>query len=79
MDGSSSNPEDPVTYRSYLLRVWQEGKAGDSWRASLQSAATGERQGFASLDDLFGYIRSQIEAASDLYQDVGEIVAPERR
>lgn len=78
MDGSS-NPEESVTYRSYLLRVWQEGKAGDSWRASLQSAATGERQGFASLDDLFGYIRSQVEAASDLYQDVGEIVASERR
>ena len=79
MDRSWTDTGEPPTYRSYLLRLWREGQAGEPWRASLQSAATEERQGFASLDELFGYIRSQVEAASDLYQDVGEIVASERR
>lgn len=63
MDGSSSDPEQSVTYRSYVLRVWQEGRAGDSWRASLQSATTGERQGFASLDGLFDFIRREAAPA----------------
>jgi hypothetical protein len=65
MDGSSSNPEESVSYRSYLLRVWQEGRAGDSWRASLQIAAAGERQGFASLDGLFDFIRREATQVPD--------------
>lgn len=65
VDGSSPNPEESVAYRSYLLRVWQEGKVGDCWRASLQSAATGERQGFASLDGLFDFIRREATPAPD--------------
>jgi hypothetical protein len=34
------------------------------WRASLKCAQTGERQGFASLDELFGFLRRQIGAMS---------------
>lgn len=64
MDGSSPNPEESATYRSYLLRMWQEGQTEDAWRASLQSAATGERQGFASLDGLFDFIRREAAAAT---------------
>lgn len=63
MDGSSLNSEESAIYRSYLLRMWQEGQAGDSWRASLQSASTGERQGFASLDSLFDFIRCEAASA----------------
>lgn len=79
MDRSLNDTDEPPTYRSYLLRLWREGQAGEPWRASLQSAVSGERQGFASLDDLFGYIRSQVEAAPDSYQDVTEMAAAERR
>ena len=79
MDRSLIDIGEPQTYRSYLLRMWREGQADEPWRASLQSAVTGERQGFASLDDLFGYIRSQVEATPDLYRDVVEVVASERR
>ena len=79
MDRLLSDTEEPLTYRSYLLRLWREGPAGEPWRASLQSAVTGERLGFASLDDLFGFIRSQIETAPDLQPDTVEAAATERR
>jgi hypothetical protein len=53
-------------YVSYMLRLWRDrgdAKAGPSkaapWRASLQSPRTGEMVGFASLDALFGFLRSQ--------------------
>ena len=53
-------------YVSYMLRMWRDRgdeKAGPSkeapWRASLQSPRTGEMVGFASLDDLFDFLRGQ--------------------
>ena len=63
MDRSLTDTGEPPTYRSYLLRLWREGLVGEPWRASLQSAATGERQGFASLDGLFDFIRREAAAA----------------
>jgi hypothetical protein len=61
LNGGESDPD----YVSYLLRMWRESGAGGSsveedkpvWRASVLSAATGKRRGFASLDDLFGFLR----------------------
>jgi hypothetical protein len=52
---------------SYLLRLWRVGDDGEShhaggmgvWRASLESVRTGERKVFASLDDLFDFLREQ--------------------
>lgn len=44
-------------YQSYLLRLWREDDAME-WRASLQSTATGEMQGFASLADLIAYLQT---------------------
>lgn len=46
-------------YVSYLLRLWREsaGEQRDIWRASLESTRTGELRGFASLDELFDYLR----------------------
>ncbi len=49
-----------VTYRSYLLRFWQEG-AGTPWRISLLAAEDGVRRGFADLDHLVAYLQSQLE------------------
>ncbi|MGD2165391.1 MAG: hypothetical protein PVH50_07660 [Anaerolineae bacterium] len=47
-------------YVAYLLRFWQVGgEDGVAWRASLESAGTGERVGFASLDDLFRYLERE--------------------
>ena len=46
-------------YQSYLLRLWRAKEGEEGWRASLESAQTGERKGFANLDALFDYVRSQ--------------------
>jgi hypothetical protein len=46
-------------YQSYLLRLWRAKEGEEGWRASLESAQTGERKGFATLDALFDYVRSQ--------------------
>lgn len=46
----------------YLIHIWtveEEGKP--AWRASLESTRAGERKGFASLEDLFVYLRAQIQ------------------
>jgi hypothetical protein len=46
-------------YESYLLRLWESDEAGQLiWRASLESADTGERRGFADLDSLFAYLKT---------------------
>jgi hypothetical protein len=47
-------------YRSYLLRLWQV-QSGDApiWRASLEDARTGERHGFAELEQLFAFLKQQ--------------------
>lgn len=47
-------------YRSYLLRLWQTRDGEDQvWRASLETPGTGERRGFASLEDLVDFLQAQ--------------------
>jgi hypothetical protein len=46
-------------YQSYLLRIWQVGPEPCDWRAMLESASTGERHGFATLDDLCDWIQAR--------------------
>jgi len=51
-------------YFSFMLRMWRangEGKA--AWRASLESPHTGESIGFASLEELFTFLRQQAGVA----------------
>lgn len=59
-----------ANHLSYLLRLWQDNdEARPVWRASLQSELAGERQGFASLDELFAFLRRQVEMDPDTDQD----------
>ncbi len=52
---------EPRPYLSYLLRLWSvEGTGERIWHASLESPHSGERTGFASLDDLFDFLRQQV-------------------
>jgi hypothetical protein len=53
--------EEQPGYVSYLLRLWQEGSGerGTIWRAALESTRTGELETFASLDELFDYLRER--------------------
>jgi hypothetical protein len=51
-------------YLSFLLRLWRaRTEAGVVWRASLESPHSGKRIGFASLDDLFSFLRQETETA----------------
>jgi hypothetical protein len=52
-------------YFAYLLRLWRES-GGDlprdestRWRASLQDPHSGERVGFANLEDLFAFLERE--------------------
>jgi len=60
-------------YVSYLLRLWRASDAeGAAWRASLESPHTGERRGFASLDELFGFLRHTTAVSPDTSGDRGQ-------
>jgi hypothetical protein len=69
--------DEQPTYFSYLLRVWRGQddrmlhpvddashytRKRMTWLASVESSLTGKRQGFASLDDLFAFLRRQTGA-----------------
>jgi hypothetical protein len=53
--------DKPLDHMSFLLRLW---RAGDEqtpvWRASLKRSHTGEWIGFAGIEDLYDYLRIQI-------------------
>ena len=52
--------DEPHEYYSFLLRLWQTSSHGKVvWRASLESAQTGERCGFADLASLITFLEEQ--------------------
>jgi hypothetical protein len=56
-------PEESHEYYSFLLRLWQTSSRGKVvWRASLESAQTGERCGFADLASLIAFLEQQTSA-----------------
>jgi hypothetical protein len=47
-------------YLSYLLRMWQTSDGEEcTWCASLEQPGTQKRQGFATLDELFEFLREK--------------------
>jgi hypothetical protein len=65
-------------YLSYLLRLWRErGSASIHWRASLQDPHSGERIGFAHLDELVAFLRGQTGLAPPAEDLVKDERAPE--
>lgn len=53
-------------YLSYLLRIWRTGNESDAvWRASIENPFNGERQAFASLQDLCAFLQIQIDTEED--------------
>ena len=65
MERLSTDTEERSNYYAYLLRLWREGQTSESWRASLQNAATGQRLHFASLEDLYCFLQRQTGTLSD--------------
>jgi len=55
-----------LRYFSYLLRLWETKDEGQHvWHASLEFPATGERRGFASLEELFAYLDAETAPEKD--------------
>jgi hypothetical protein len=53
MNSSDHDHSKQADYVSCLLRLWRESAQKAVWRASLEDPHTGERLGFASVDELF--------------------------
>jgi hypothetical protein len=70
MDNISRGAEEQPDYQSYLLRLWRESDGERGWRASLESARTGERRGFADLNALFDFLQRQTDALPGTNTDV---------
>jgi hypothetical protein len=53
----SRQGRQPASSPSFILRLWRadEQEAGN-WHASLEEPSTGERFGFASLEQLFAFL-----------------------
>ena len=65
-------------YLAYLLRLWREN-AGDApggetarWRASLEDPHSGEKRGFAHLDELAAFLRQRTGLAPPVEGAEGE-------
>ncbi len=56
-------------YKSYLLRMWRSDSNNSSdWHVSMEDARTGERFGFANLEELFAFllqVRGEMHADSE--------------
>jgi len=64
--------EKSQRYQSYLLRLWETCDGEKRvWRASLESPGSGERRGFASLEDLTRFLQAQTEADGGGERDTG--------
>jgi len=51
-------------YLAFLLRLWcVDVEDGIAWRASLENAHTGERQGFADLEQMSAFLEERCQAA----------------
>jgi hypothetical protein len=64
-------------YLSFLVRLWRasggvgsrRNPEGVIWRASLMDTLTEERVTFATIDDLFTFLRRQVGTTLDADQD----------
>jgi hypothetical protein len=74
LQAPDSHQPTPVNYYAGLLRLWREG-AGCPWRASLQDAESGERLGFADLEQLFAYLQC---LTGDMPDESSSIIMPKR-
>jgi hypothetical protein len=64
-------------YRSYLLRLWRASD-GDLpiWRASLEDPHTGERRGFAGLEQLFAFLDHELGISAGAPATPAETAGP---
>jgi hypothetical protein len=61
----SKKQADTYQYRSYLIRLWQDGENAP-WRASAKDVVTGQQHLFVSPEQLFSYLHKQTQQQGDL-------------
>jgi len=54
----------PPDYMAYMVRLWRED-GRYSWHASLQNPHTGQKQTFATPEDLWLFLQSSMETQED--------------
>lgn len=65
-----AEPGEAPDYLSYLMRLWRvRNGEKTTWRASLESALSGETYNFASLDRLCDFLRDQTDHAKSASGD----------
>lgn len=55
--------QPPAAKQAWMLMMWQRPYSAE-WLFKLQSVDTGQRQVFSDLDELVGYLRSQLAPAT---------------
>jgi hypothetical protein len=64
--------EEEMLYRSYLLRLWRRGAGqATAWSVAIEDVRTGERRGFASLEEALRYLGAQLEGP-ETFPSTGE-------
>jgi hypothetical protein len=61
---------DSNRYFTFLLRLWPENSGAEAaagWRATLEDARSGERVGFANLEQLFTHLMQLVESGGKSY------------
>jgi hypothetical protein len=54
-------------YYSFLLRLWLvKDNGGQNWRASLENVESGEKRGFACLEELLAYLSQMTMQANEI-------------
>jgi hypothetical protein len=61
--------DKPPRYRSYLLTFWEERSQDPAtpavWRFRLENPRTGQQRGFASLEALVVFLRTELVGEED--------------
>jgi hypothetical protein len=64
--------DESLHYRSYMLRCWAErGQGTDAalWRFSLEDTRTGQRRGFAGLNELVTALQTELNLKGETSDD----------
>lgn len=66
--------KEDSSYLSFLLRLWLPDNDGEPLkRVSIESPLTGERKGFANLEDLCSYLQQVTDIESEeAYEETGQ-------
>jgi len=68
-------------YLSYLLRLWLVKDDDAVWRASLETPDSAQRHGFATLEELYAFLRaetSDLAAQERLEQEIEALKSGDR-